>query len=51
MGRVVPEISIEFICEIFAKNYRIIDMIVSENEIDILTVHHTSKELKITDFQ
>lgn len=50
IGRVVPEIGLEYIREIIEGNYRIIYMLVADNQIDIITIHHTSKELKIVDF-
>ena len=50
LGRKVPEMNLEYIREIIEGNYRIIYMLVADNQIDILTIHHTSKELKIVDF-
>jgi len=44
-GRVVPEIENQNIRELIEGNYRIIYKIVSENQIDILTVHHSSRDL------
>ncbi|MBP6185308.1 MAG: type II toxin-antitoxin system RelE/ParE family toxin [Saprospiraceae bacterium] len=44
-GRIVPEISSENIRELILGNYRIIYCIVSPNQIDILTVHHSAKRL------
>ena len=44
-GKIVPEIKIDFIRELIEGNYRIIYKIVSEKRIDILTIHHTSRDL------
>ncbi len=50
IGQIVPEIGIEHIREIIEGNYRIIYMLISEYQIDILTIHHTSRKLNITHF-
>ncbi len=50
VGREVPEYKYEHIQEIIEGNYRIIYMLISDNQIDILTVHHSSRKLNITDF-
>jgi toxin ParE1/3/4 len=47
LGRVVPEAKNEFIRELILGNYRIIYKIISEERIDILTVHHSAKLLRI----
>ena len=47
LGRIVPEIQDDSIRELILGNYRIIYKIVSEDRIDILTVHHSAKLLKI----
>lgn len=44
-GRIVPELNIEGIRELIEGSYRIIYLIVSENQIDILTVHHSARLL------
>jgi len=44
-GKIVPEIKIENIRELVEGNYRIIYKKVSEKRIDILTIHHTSRDL------
>lgn len=44
-GRVVPEINDHLIREIILGNYRIIYRIISNNLIDILTVHHSKRLL------
>lgn len=45
-GRVVPEIAQEDIREIIFGNYRIV-YIVSNDEVSILTVFHSSRQLKL----
>jgi len=45
LGRIVPETKNESIRELILGNYRIIYKIISENRIDILTIHHSSKLL------
>ena len=45
-GRMVPEIQDENIREILEGNYRIIYRVVNENRVDILTVHHSSRDLR-----
>lgn len=47
LGRIVPEIQDDSIRELILGNYRIIYKIVSEERIDILTVHHSAKLLRI----
>ena len=44
-GKIVSEISRENIRELVEGNYRIIYKIVNENQIDILTIHHSSRDL------
>lgn len=44
-GRVVPELQNPQIRELILGNYRIIDTIVDEKDIDILTVHHSARML------
>ena len=44
-GRVVPEIENNQIRELTDHNYRIIYKVLSETRIDILTVHHSSRDL------
>jgi addiction module RelE/StbE family toxin len=46
IGRIVPEKNRNNIREIILGNYRIIYKIVSEEQIDILTVHHSKRLLK-----
>ncbi|MEZ4939147.1 MAG: type II toxin-antitoxin system RelE/ParE family toxin [Crocinitomicaceae bacterium] len=49
MGRVVPEMKNKDIRELIYKNYRIIYYIVDATHIDILTVHHSSRPLDVSD--
>lgn len=42
-GRVVAEINNELIRELIAGSYRIIYKIVSSNQIDVLTIHHSAR--------
>lgn len=46
IGKVVEEIGIPVIREIVHGNYRIIYKIISENEIAILTIHHSARDLE-----
>lgn len=46
-GRVVPEIGDPTIRELILGSYRIIYLIVSANRVDILTIHHSAKQLRI----
>jgi len=46
-GRVVPEYEDENLKELILGNYRIIYRISSVNRIDIVTVHHSAKTLRI----
>lgn len=45
-GRIVPELDDENIRELIEGSYRIIYRIISEERIDIIAVHHSSKLLK-----
>ncbi len=45
-GRVVPELATENIRELIEGNYRIIYRIVTNLQVDVLSVHHSSKILK-----
>ena len=45
IGRIVPEINIENIRELIEGNYRIIYKIVSDEQVDILTIHHSARDL------
>ena len=44
-GKIVPEIEDPDIRELIEGNYRIIYKIISKNRIDILTVHHSARDL------
>jgi len=44
-GKIVPEIDQENIRELIEGNYRIIYKIVEDNQIDILTIHHSARDL------
>jgi len=46
-GRIVPEYSTDNIRELIRGSYRIVYRIVSKNRIDILTVHHSARQLKV----
>jgi addiction module RelE/StbE family toxin len=45
IGKIVTEIGDQNIRELIQGNYRIIYKIVSENQIDILTIHHSARDL------
>ena len=45
IGKMVSEIGDQNIRELIQGNYRIIYKIVSKDQVDILTVHHTSRDL------
>lgn len=45
-GKVVIEINDIYIREVVEGNYRIIYKVVSDNQIDILAVHHSARDLK-----
>ena len=44
-GKFVPEFEDQNIRELIEGNYRIIYLIVNEDRIDILTVHHSARDL------
>jgi addiction module RelE/StbE family toxin len=44
-GRIVPEIESEEIRELIEGNYRIIYKVVSGSNVDILTIHHSARDL------
>ena len=44
-GRTVPEIENEQIRELIEGRYRIIYKVVSNNQVDILTIHHSARDL------
>jgi toxin ParE1/3/4 len=45
-GKVVMEMSDKRIRELIEGNYRIIYKIISKNRVDILTIHHSARDLK-----
>jgi len=45
IGRIVPEINNKNIRELIEGNYRIVYKIVSKRQIDILTIHHSSRNM------
>lgn len=45
VGKVVAEVSQKDIREIIEGRYRIIYKVISESQIDILTVHHSARDL------
>lgn len=47
MGRVVPELDYQNVREIIVGPYRIVYHLVSQNRIDILTIHHSARPLNI----
>ena len=44
-GRTVPEIDNEKIRELIEGNYRIIYKVISNSQVDILTIHHSARDL------
>jgi addiction module RelE/StbE family toxin len=44
-GKIVPEINLENFRELIEGSYRIIYKIVNDNQIDILTIHHSARDL------
>ena len=44
-GKIVPEINRENIRELNEGSYRIVYKIVANNQIDILTIHHSARDL------
>ncbi|QMW01359.1 type II toxin-antitoxin system RelE/ParE family toxin [Spirosoma foliorum] len=45
MGRKVPEFDLPYLRELIHKSYRIVYKIVSPNQIDIITIQHSSRNL------
>jgi len=45
IGKIVPELDNETIRELIDGNYRIIYKVVSSGRVDILTVHHSARDL------
>lgn len=48
-GRIVPEIENESIRELLQGFYRIIYRVVDENQVDILTIHHSRRSIERND--
>ena len=46
-GRIVPEYNIDYLRELIRGSYRIVYRIVDKYRIDILTVHHSARQLRI----
>ena len=46
-GRIVPEANDKTLRELISGNYRIIYRVISKSRIDILTVHHSAKQLPV----
>jgi len=46
-GRIVPEYNLVDLRELIRGSYRVVYRIVSKDRIDILTVHHQARQLKI----
>jgi toxin ParE1/3/4 len=44
-GRILPELQLPEVRELLIGNYRLIYFLVSENQIDILSIHHSTKRL------
>jgi toxin ParE1/3/4 len=44
-GNVTPELNNPIIRELMEGNYRIIYKLVSENQVDIITIHHSARDL------
>ncbi len=51
IGRVVPELNVKAVREVFEGNYRIIYKVVNSDIIHILTVHHSRRHMKQTDLR
>lgn len=49
MGRILPELEYERVRELIVGPYRIVYHLVSDNRIDILTIHHSARPLNIKD--
>ena len=44
-GKTVPELEMEHLRELVMRNYRIIYIIVDDLTIDIITIHHSARDL------
>ena len=45
IGKIVQEIDSQYIRELIEGNYRIIYKIISKKRVDILTIHHSARDL------
>ncbi len=45
-GRIVPKLNIKSIRELIVGSYRIIYKIIDEDNIDIITIHHSARRIK-----
>jgi toxin ParE1/3/4 len=50
-GKIVPEVNRIDIRELVYGNYRIVYKIVSQNRIDVLTIHHSARDLTTRNIQ
>lgn len=48
-GRIVPELEIEQIRELIEGNYRIVYRLIEKNRVEILTIHHSSRDFNSRD--
>ncbi|MBI5915392.1 MAG: type II toxin-antitoxin system RelE/ParE family toxin [Bacteroidetes bacterium] len=48
MGRVVPEMGVPNLREIIVKNYRVVYYLNFQDEVEIVTIRHSSRPLKDT---
>lgn len=46
-GRIVPEKNDENVRELIERNYRILYEVISANEINILAIYHSARDLKL----
>ncbi len=51
IGRIVPEMNLPEIREMIIGNYRLIYFIVDNEQIDILSVYHSSRNLNIQELK
>jgi len=46
LGKIVPEFDKDTFRELIEGNYRIIYKVVNDSQVDILTIHHSSRDLR-----
>lgn len=46
LGKIVPEFNKDTFRELIEGNYRIIYKVVNDSQVDILTIHHSSRDLR-----